>query len=95
MTTIYFLQDLSNKNIKIGRTNDLKSRMSNLQVGNSNQLRLSFIMNEMEDHFENHIHGICNRFHIQGEWFKEEVLEHLFNLDYFKKNMIRAPRELT
>jgi len=85
---IYFITD--GENVKIGRTNDLESRISTLQVGNSRPLRILYIINDVEDSFESHVHGICVSYHISGEWFKLGAIDHLQKNPWFRENMIKA-----
>ena len=74
---VYFIQNTANKHIKIGRSKDIKARLSTLQTGNSNKLNLigyGFGSKEMEKA----IHMEFKDDHIIGEWFKPS--KELFNL---------------
>lgn len=83
--TIYFIK--SNNEIKIGKTNDLQRRIIELQVGNQSKLEVLYIIENMHDDFEAHVHSVCIGYHIQGEWFREEVLNHLLKHPWYKANM--------
>jgi len=89
---IYFLQNAEG-HIKIGCTSNLEQRIQALQVGNSSNLKLLYII-ELPDEesysFEQHTHGFCRMYHLQGEWFKPEVLEHLQRHPWYREYMIPA-----
>ena len=82
---IYFIK--TNNEIKIGKTNDLERRMTELQVGNHVALEPLYVIENVDDSFETYVHEICGRFHIKGEWFKIEVLDHLLKHPWYKANM--------
>jgi hypothetical protein len=85
MTNIYFIQ--GKDSIKIGRSEDVVKRQKELQVANSERLNILYIIENVEESFETHIHGICENYHISGEWFKNEALNHLLRHPWFKENM--------
>ena len=86
MATIYFVSD--GENIKIGRTNNqVDVRKDQLQVGNANTLIVKYSIENMEDTFESYIHGICNKYHIRGEWFKSSVLSFLLKHPWYNERM--------
>lgn len=77
---VYFLQN-DKSNIKIGYTKDVKKRKKELETGNDHELKLLAYIPEAEQHFEHHLHGICNRFHIEREWYNNEVMDHLTSIE--------------
>ncbi len=85
MTNVYFIK--GNNSIKIGRSYDVEKRLAELQIANSEKLEVLYIIEDVEESFETHVHGICNRYNINGEWFKLEVIEHLLNHPWYKENM--------
>ena len=85
MTNIYFIK--SKDSIKIGRSDDVLKRQKELQVANSEKLEILYIIENVEETFESHIHGICSNFNVSGEWFKLEVLDHLMKHPWYKENM--------
>jgi|WetSurMetagenome_2_1015567.scaffolds.fasta_scaffold03415_12 hypothetical protein len=89
MTYIYFVSN-SQEEIKIGCTTDLKIRLENLQVGNPEKLKIIYTIPLEDDNttFEHHIHLVCSMYHIKGEWFKKEVLQHLLHHPWYKQNMV-------
>jgi len=84
-TNIYFIQ--SGDSIKIGRSNDVVRRQRELQTSNHNSLKLLYMIEDMEIPMEKHIHGICQRYHIKGEWFESRVITFLQNLPWYKEHM--------
>lgn len=87
--TIYFVCEKNKEKIKIGRTKNLRARLKTLQTGNSDELTLlAYLPNQYSD-MEQHIHGICHKYRLNGEWFKLNALyEHLINHPYYKKSII-------
>ena len=84
---IYFVSN-GNNQIKIGYTNDLKRRLSELQVSSSVKLKPIYIIEEGDMVFEHYIHGLCKKYIIDGEWFKEEVIEDfLLTHPFYKEEM--------
>jgi hypothetical protein len=86
MVTIYFITD--GTNIKIGRTSNIEKRIKNLQTSNSNDLKVIYCIYNVEKSFEKLVHGICERYHINKEWFSMEAVNHLLKLTWFKDNMV-------
>jgi len=95
---VYFIYDSVKKAVKIGFTNELPKRLSDIQVGNSTELEvLEFIRCESAaaaELFESQLHATFEHLYIRGEWFeyKEEEFQQLFTegLNYkFKEK--RAP----
>lgn len=68
---IYFIRDDQAEQIKIGHTRDDPwRRLSNLQVGNSNRLRLVGLI-AAEQAIERHIHFVLMEGRTRGEWFSD------------------------
>ena len=91
MTNIYFIR--SGEEIKIGRSQNIKNRLKELQTGNQVDLELLYIIENVEESFEKHIHSICSKFHLRGEWFMMDALTHLLKHPYYKENM-KKPNQL-
>jgi hypothetical protein len=75
---IYFIQDIESKHIKIGYTKNIKSRISNLQVGSSSKLKLlGYISGDLT--LEKEIHYIFREFTVRGEWFRvdQTIIDYL------------------
>jgi hypothetical protein len=89
---IYFIKNNQNQ-IKIGSTDNLKKRLGELQTGNSSKLiPLYIIENEIFQEkgsffFEKHIHEICEKYRVGGEWYEASVLDFLLKVPWYKENM--------
>lgn len=71
---VYFIQDAVTMAIKIGFClKKPEKRLSALQTGNSNTLRLLGHVPGSESH-EKRLHRQFSHFHIQGEWFSNAIL---------------------
>lgn len=66
---IYFALDKAAGTIKIGYSATPPSRLSNLQVGNSNELVILGTI-EGERDKEKVIHGELDEHHVRGDWFR-------------------------
>jgi len=86
MTNIYFVKN-QNNHVKIGRSKNIEKRLQELQTGNSKDLKILYYIENIPEHFEQHIHNISNKFHIQGEWFDIRIIEFLFKNPWFKENV--------
>ena len=81
---VYFIWDKKNAALKIGKADNLKKRLSELQVGNPNELEvLEFLRCKSSDDaklFESQLHETFKHLHMRGEWFryKEEEFQQLF-----------------
>jgi hypothetical protein len=71
---IYFIQNTETLNIKIGYSDRVAKRLSQLQVGNSQKLRLLFQM-EGDRTKEKELHQRYRNKQLRGEWYNKEVLE--------------------
>lgn len=68
--TIYFVR--TRKAIKIGFATNLKQRLTQLQVGNSNPLKVMLtVPGTKED--EALLHHLLREHRIRGEWFRPDV----------------------
>jgi len=73
---VYFIKDSNSGYIKIGRTNgDIEGRLSQLQVGNPNELSVVKTI-ECDSHvMEKQLHEQYAAHHIRGEWFDLKHVE--------------------
>lgn len=73
MSYVYFILDEKSKAVKIGKANDIEDRISSLQTGNPNQLKLiGYIKCNSEQHsfmLEKQYHEKFKEFRGNGEWF--------------------------
>lgn len=90
INNIYFIEDEIG-NIKIGVSKHPNKRKKELQTGSSFSLKVIYIIENIPFSFEKHIHKICEKYKINGEWFTSNVINHLFNIDWFKKNIKKSP----
>lgn len=89
---VYFIENENKDAIKIGYTEDLDKRVSNLQVSNPTNLSILYIIPNADRVMEKHIHEICQLFHVRGEWFDKSVIDnHLLKHPWFKKHMKSYP----
>lgn len=74
MSNVYFILDEKSAAVKIGKSNNIEERLSDLQTGNSNLLTVEhFIECKSEEHsfeLEKKLHKKFEHLHIKGEWFK-------------------------
>lgn len=66
---IYFIRVLPDGPIKIGRTNKLALRLSDLQVANHAELKLMLVVRD-DGNYERMLHRKFNYCRIRGEWFR-------------------------
>lgn len=92
MTDVYFLSN--GRNIKIGRSKNIEERIMSLQTGNDMDLTLLYVIENVKESFEKHVHGVSERYHVKGEWFSKEVLNHLLNHPWFKDNMKKVDKKI-
>jgi YspA, cpYpsA-related SLOG family/Meiotically up-regulated gene 113 len=85
---IYFTQDTQTKAIKIGYSKNPKRRRAGLQTATPNELALLGTVHGGLEH-ERAYHDKFAQFHIQGEWFKGEILPSV--LEIIAKNPIEKP----
>lgn len=92
LTSIYFI---SNKkgHIKIGHSNTITKRLNQLQIGNSEELKLLYFIENVPPTFEKHIHRVCENFHINGEWFNPKCIEFLLNHPFYNRAIKKYHRK--
>jgi len=70
---IYFIQQGKDGPIKIGITDDLKSRVSSLQTANPYKLHLLYsekLQPGLAEKEEAHLHWVFKGIRLRGEWFR-------------------------
>ena len=81
MSNVYFILDVKSGAVKIGKANNIEERISDLQTGNPNLLRVEyFIECKSEEHsfeLEKKLHKKFEHLNLIGEWFKYDT--DLFN----------------
>lgn len=80
---IYFVQAGLSGPIKIGVTTDIKNRLSQLQTGNPENLRL-LALHLGDRHLEKALHRYFAPHQVKSEWFmpNEELVELIENPSY-------------
>jgi hypothetical protein len=77
---VYFIKQ--NEFVKIGRSNKPFKRLNDMQVSTPYELKLVGFVPCQNMHYakvlENRLHSQCKKSHIRGEWFKDDVLDGIF-----------------
>lgn len=73
---LYIIQNISTKDIKIGRSNDPLFRLDQLQTANANKLRILIILKDQGQR-EKTLHKHVRKYNKNGEWFSEAALPEL------------------
>jgi hypothetical protein len=94
---IYFVQAGDIGQIKIGVSKDPRMRLSGLQTGNPNKLRLLWFCPYDKQKAESNVHNLLAEYRLAGEWFSpsEKVLDlvvqticHCFDGSWFPTNKL-------
>lgn len=90
-TVVYFLKERRFRgNIKIGYSTITKNRVSELQVGNSQELQVLLVA-EGDRGTESALHNKFKRLKVRGEWFKadKELLDFIQELKMAGLNIVQ------
>lgn len=79
--SIYFIQNKDNKMIKIGKANNIQSRLSSLSCGSASELLLIGKIYPAIQKDESDYHKRFKDYRIRGEWFDGYILDILKNDD--------------
>jgi hypothetical protein len=71
---LYVIQSEDSDYIKIGRTNNPKKRLSDLQSGNPNKLSYLILL-KGKGYLEKSIHEDLKSYRVRGEWFKKSCID--------------------
>lgn len=85
--TIYFTLDTDSNTIKIGRTQNIDNRIVSLQTSNSSELKYIALLTGVTKEFEQHIHVMCRKYHVRGEWFKRGALDFILEHPWYKDHI--------
>lgn len=79
---------------KIGFSVNPEKRLKELKTGNPNRLELKYTIMDVPMSFESHMHGVCERYSVDGEWYRLEVLDFLMrdSSPWFRENILRFSR---
>ena len=80
-TNIYFIGNVEAGSVKIGKSNNPKKRLKELQTGNSHKLVLYSVIENVDEEYENSLHHILDHIRQEGEWFKltDELIHFMIN----------------
>ena len=84
LPSVYVLTTQQFEYIKIGRTTNLKQRISNIQSGCPFLLSLWLgIRTPNDSQVEKHLHKAMRHAHLRGEWFVPQVQDLNYLIDFF------------
>ncbi len=72
-TNVYFIQCETGP-VKIGFAKDISKRLSTLQSGNPNKLKIVKTIENCKKTTEKELHNKYSEYRLSGEWFKSDVL---------------------
>lgn len=80
-TNIYFIGNVELGSVKIGRSNNPKKRLADLQIGNSKKLVLYSVVEDVTPEYEKKLHRLLGHIRLKGEWFKltDELIHFMIN----------------
>lgn len=99
---IYFIQNSETKHIKIGYSNDVRKRLSEIQISSPHELKILSIC-EGDIELEKELHDKFNDYYIRGEWFNpsEELISYInnfppyINKEYIGLTKLRKDKKMT
>ncbi len=101
-TNIYFIGSTELGAVKIGKSNNPKKRLIELQTGNSHKLTLFAVIEDVSPDYEKELHELMDHIRLNGEWFKltDELLHFMINknttevVSFKSKSANLDPKEL-
>lgn len=80
MTNVYFIGNLEQGYVKIGKSDNPEKRLQSLQTGNPAKLVLYKTIPNVADEYETYVQGLFEKDRVEGEWFKltDELLKFMF-----------------
>ena len=102
ISMIYFIQNTETKHIKIGYSNNVRKRLSEIQTTSPYELAILTIC-EGGIEVEKELHDKFNKSYIRGEWFSpsEELITHInnfppyLNKEYIGLRKLRRNKKMT
>lgn len=77
---LYVINEYNTNKYKIGKTINIKKRLSGLQCGNSDDLIIKYLYNTPNDHaYEIQLHDRFENNKVRGEWYTFEDISELIN----------------
>lgn len=80
---LYLIHDIDLDKLKIGRSNNPKSRLKQLQIATSNKLELLFVIKD-KGYLEAQIHAFFKSINTNSEWFENDGQI----IKYFKEELL-------
>jgi hypothetical protein len=75
---IYFIGDDYSHYVKIGKTTNIKKRLSVLQTASPYTLKVLFLIEDKYSTLEGHFHDRYERYRLKGEWFDKYILDDIY-----------------
>src|SRR5687767_13190318 len=69
MNGVYFIQDFTNRAVKIGYSDSIESRLSSLQTANPNKLEIIAVWHNATMEQEKELHSFLGMHMLNREWF--------------------------
>jgi DNA-binding XRE family transcriptional regulator len=94
---IYFIQNTETKHIKIGYSDNVRSRLSDLQISSPHELAILTIC-EGGIEVEKELHDKFNDHYVRGEWFNpsEELISYINEFKtYIGLRKLRRDKKMT
>jgi hypothetical protein len=99
---IYFIQNTETKHIKIGYSDNVRSRLSDLQISSPHELAILTVC-EGGIEVEKELHDKFNDHYVRGEWFNpsEELISYInefppyVNKTYIGLRKLRRDKKMT
>lgn len=76
---VYVIQEKGKGYIKIGFGKDFENRMESIKTNNPHEIKVLAVVNGCIMQDELNLHEKYRDFCIRGEWYKEAILNHLFD----------------
>ena len=102
ISMIYFIQNTETKHIKIGYSDNVRNRLSDLQISSPHELTILTIC-EGGIELEKELHNKFNDYYVRGEWFNpsEELINYVnefppyVNKTYIGITKLRKDKRMT
>jgi len=80
-TNVYFIGNVDLRSVKIGKSNNPKKRLAELQTGNSHNLMLYAVVENVTPDYEMELHKLLKHLQMKGEWFEltDELIHFMIN----------------
>lgn len=79
LTNVYIIQGDDYGLIKIGKTNDIETRLNQIQNMSPIRLKVIYLFENVRPVFEIYLHEKYDKYRVYGEWFDNIILEDVKN----------------